>query len=276
MWVSIVASIITLTVLSVERYIAIAYPTHYKRIFTRAKTITILACIWLFGFAFNTFGYYETFVINGQCTHVIPNIEFQMFLGIAVFLVEYVIPMSIMLVTNIRAIQLLRKQAMSFGGNSKNGSAFTLLQARRRVVYMLLIVIITFIICWSPDQIAFLGFNLGLIPFEFAFGHVYRAFIALAFANSCFNPAIYIITNKNFRIAFYHLLPSRRRRSSNNNDNYTNTLFETPNDPANSGRDNFGAIGDDKKTLSTVSTVVSDSDRKEGDSVNSVIMEHIG
>ncbi|XP_072027876.1 kappa-type opioid receptor-like [Amphiura filiformis] len=275
MWVSIVASIITLTTLSVERYIAVAFPTHYKRIFTKSKTTLIIVCIWLFAFAMNTFGYYETFVINGQCTHVIPSNEFQLFLGVAVFLVEYLIPMIIMLATNIRTIQLLHKQAKVFGGNdTKNGPALSLLRARRRVVYMLLIVILAFIICWSPDQIAFLGFNIGFIPFGFAFGHVYRAFIALAFANSCFNPAIYIIANRNFRKAFLDLLPSRRRTSS---DSHTNTLFETPVDGddtgiTNKGRENFGAFGDDGKTLSTV---VSDSRDKDEGSADTVALEHV-
>ena len=257
MWISIVASIGTLTTLSVERYIAVGFPRRYKRIFTQKNTAIIIACIWLFGFVLNTFGYYETFVVGGQCVHIIVSANFQLFLGVAIFLVEYLLPMIIMLATNIRTIQLLQKQAKSFrGNNSKNSPALTILRARRRVVYMLLVVIIAFIICWSPDQIAFLGFNLGIVPFEFAFGNVYRAFIALAFANSCLNPAIYIITNRNFRQAFFDLLPSRNRSSGHSSVHTKSTaLFDTPLEDGDdsgdtSGPVNFGAIGDDGKPVS--------------------------
>ena len=256
MWISIVASIGTLTLLSVERYIAVGFPRRYKRIFTQKNTVIIIACIWLFGFVLNTFGYYETFVVGGQCVHIIVSDNFQLFLGVAIFLVEYLIPMIIMLATNIRTIQLLQKQAKTFRGNSsQNSPALTILRARRRVVYMLLVVIIAFIICWSPDQIAFLGFNLGIVPFEFAFGDVYRAFIALAFANSCLNPAIYMITNTNFRQAFFNLLPSSTSSDSSSVNTKSTALFDTPLEDGDvlgdaNGNVNFGAIDDDGKPAS--------------------------
>ena len=253
MWISIVASICTLTTLSVERYVAVGFPNRYKRIFTQKNTVIIIACIWLFGFVLNTFGYYETFVVGGQCVHIIVSANFQLFLGVAIFLVEYLIPMIIMLATNIRTIQLLQKQANAFhGSEGKSSPAETMLQARRRVVYMLLIVIIAFIICWSPDQVAFLGFNLGIVPFEFAFGDLYRAFIALAFSNSCLNPVIYIITNRNFRQAFFDLLPSRNRSSASSIHTKSTALFDTPLEDGDvniSGTINFGALGDDGKAI---------------------------
>ena len=80
------------------------------------------------------------------------------------------------------------------------------LRARRRVVNMLMVVIITFIICWSPDQFAYLVFNLGLVPVHYLFGPIYRACVVLAFANSCLNPFIYVLTNNNFRKALRAVL----------------------------------------------------------------------
>ncbi|XP_072049047.1 melatonin receptor type 1B-like [Amphiura filiformis] len=229
MWISIVASVITLTMLAVERYIAVAYSFRYKQIFTITKTRLIILGIWLFAFTLNTFGYYETFVVKEQCVHILPSIKFQMFLGCAVFIVEYLVPMIIMLVTNIRTIQLLNKQTRSFtrGKDATKGPALKLIQARRRVVNMLFIVIVTFIICWSPDQFAFLAFNLGWVPFEYAFGPLYRAFVVLAFANSCANPIIYTVMNRNFREAIAQQLPSMKCKSAEKGGT-TNTLFETP------------------------------------------------
>ena len=229
MWISIVASIGTLTTLSVERYIAVGFPSRYKRIFTQKNTVTSIMGIWLFVFALNTFLYYETEVVGGQCKHIHAGNNFQLFLGIAVFLVQYLIPVTIMLATNIRTIQLLQKQAKSLIGNdNKNTPAVTVLRARRHVVYTLLVVIIAFIISWTPDQIAYLGFNLGLVPPEFVYSNLNHALVVWAFTNSCYNPAIYIITNKNFRQAFYDLFQSCKRPLASNTQSKRTALFYTP------------------------------------------------
>ena len=178
LWISIVASICTLTTLSVERYIAVGFPSRYKRIFTQKNTVIIIVCIWVFGLALNSYVYYETFVVGSQCEHVFVSDNFRLFIGVAIFLTLYLIPMIIMLATNIRTIQLLQKQAKSFRGNdSENSPAVTMLRARRRIVYMLLVVIMAFVICWSPDHIAYLGLNLGIVPLEFLYGDVYRTLI---------------------------------------------------------------------------------------------------
>ena len=58
MWVSIVASVFTLTTLAVERFVAVAYPLRYKRIFTLKTTRVVIAAIWLSAFILNSFGFY--------------------------------------------------------------------------------------------------------------------------------------------------------------------------------------------------------------------------
>ena len=143
----------------------------------------------------------------------------------------------------------LRRQARTFRAkDSKSSPAAAMFRASRRVVYMLLVVIIAFIISWTPDQIAFLGFNLGLIPNKFVYGDVYRTLVVLAFTNSCYNPVIYIITNRNFRKAFYDLFQSQRRSSLSSIQTMSTTQFNTPLevDIANTSSSSVktGAIGD--------------------------------
>ncbi|XP_072040582.1 galanin receptor 2a-like [Amphiura filiformis] len=232
MWVSIIASILTLTVLSVERFVAIAQPVRYKRLFSVKMTRLIIGIIWIFAFVFNTFVIYVNHLTldnndlvrenNDTCYVDYYKTGFQIFIGISVFIVEYLIPVTLMLVTNIRSIQLLKTRAQVLTTNSDNA----LLQARRRIIYMLLYVIISFIICWSPDQIAFLIYNLGIVPPEYIYGYTYRAFVVLAFSNSCVNPVLYAMTNKNFRRAIkQHLFHSRRGGGQRNS--FFDTPFET-------------------------------------------------
>ena len=245
MWISSTASVITLTMLPVERYVAVAFPTRYKLLqFSAKKTRLIILAIWVFAFVLNTFVYYETFVVNEQCVHIHPSITFQMYLGCALFIVKYLMPIIIMLAVNVRTIQLLNIQARSLTagggggggcggkrgeGRPKGRPSLSLIRARRRVVNMLLIVIVTFIVCWSPDQFAFLACNLGWVHVAYyAFGPLYRVFVGMACANSCVNPIIYTLMNRNFRQALKQQLPRLRQRSEKGNkDHHTNTLLKT-------------------------------------------------
>ncbi|XP_072039720.1 galanin receptor 2a-like [Amphiura filiformis] len=207
MWISVVASIFSLTFLALERLVAIAQPIRYKRLFSVKMTRFIIIMIWIFAFAFNAFTIFVNHldIVRGACYVDFGSVEFQMFIGVSLFVIEYLVPVILMLAANIRSIQLLKVQAQIFTTN-ENPANPALLEARHRVIYMLLSVIISFIICWSPDQFAFLAFNLGLVPYEYLYGNMYRAFVVLAFANSCLNPVLYALTNKNFRHAIKQYL----------------------------------------------------------------------
>ncbi|XP_038050018.1 cholecystokinin receptor-like [Patiria miniata] len=68
---------------------------------------------------------------------------------------------------------------------------------RKNVTKTLFIVFVFFVICWSPDQWAFLQYNLGG---ELDFGGVFVNFaIVLAQLNSCVNPFIYGLQYRAYR-----------------------------------------------------------------------------
>jgi mu-type opioid receptor len=226
MWITIVASIFTLTMTSIERWVAVVYPTKYKDIFTMQRTKLVIAISWMFSFFINTVSYYVTFVEDHKCVLRYWSPAYKTFLGIMYFLVEYFVPMALMMAANLKTIQALKLQAKTLlaRNESLNSPAFSLLRARRRVIEMLLIVILTFFVCWTPDQIFFLLFNVDILPMKYLYGHLYYIFVVLAYSNSCMNPIIYAFKNKNFRKALMQQVPSRlaTRRSKKN------VLFETP------------------------------------------------
>ena len=199
MWVSIVASVFTLTTLSVERYLAVAHPTGYKRLFTKKRTVGIIIGLWLTSFAINALlSYYVTFVRDGKCAIVFSSHGYQIFIGISAFLIKYFIPVILMIIVNIATIRILKHQAKTFSNSLNN----TKNSAHRQILKILLIVVITFIICWSPDQFCYFAFNVGILPVEYLFSPLYTVFGLMAFANSCANPCIYAFKNKHFRKAF--------------------------------------------------------------------------
>ena len=226
MWITIVASIFTLTMTSIERWVAVVYPTKYKEIFTMQRTKLIIAISWMFSFFINTVSYYVTFVENHECILRYWSPGYKKFLGYMYFIVEYFVPMGLMMAANLKTIQALKLQAKALmaRNESLNSPAFSLLRARRRVIEMLLIVIISFFVCWTPDQIFFLLYNIDVISSKYLYGHIYSIFVVLAYSNSCINPIIYAFKNKNFRKALMQQVPSRfaTRRSKKN------ILFETP------------------------------------------------
>ena len=249
-WISIVASIFTLTILSVDRYYAIAHTSSYKKTVTLTTVRVIIIVIWLASFVINTFSYYVTYLDNnGQCCVKFPSGGFQIFIGVGLFIIEYLVPIIIMLVANIRTIQLLNAQVCSFSeqeGNEKSKHMLSLLRARRRVITMLFIVIISFIVCWSPNQWGFLAFNFGVVLSKssgvwvgYLYGNLYSVFVVFAFANSCINPIIYTFVSKNFREAIKQYLPASMRSKKY----MENTLFEIPFADSGAGETNISQKG---------------------------------
>ena len=104
-------------------------------------------------------------------------------------------------ILTIRALED-RALALKAGTGKKD---LQLLEARRRVIATLSIVVATFVICWTPDQFSFLIYNIGLLDSYHLHTPLNRSFILLGFVNSCANPFIYAARNPNFRRALKEL-----------------------------------------------------------------------
>nr|XP_054766118.1 mu-type opioid receptor-like [Lytechinus pictus] len=207
MWVAILASIFTLTTISLERLVAVVRPFQFKRIFSPDRTLMIIAGIWLTSFLINIVIVFVVYFEDGSCEFGYPSVWFGKFNGTAVFLVEYVFPVTTMLIAHVFTVRALRKSSHT---NVSNESQDFILQARRKITRMLLEVIIVFIISWTPDQVLYFAINVGLIDNSYLYSPVYRSFVVLAFVNSCVNPVIYAARNPNFRRALMDLCGSVR------------------------------------------------------------------
>ncbi|XP_072024963.1 galanin receptor 2a-like [Amphiura filiformis] len=210
-WTAIAMSVFTLTVVSFERYLAISYPSKYPLVFSSSSRSKIVAGIWIVSILLNAYIFAIWISVDGKCQIVWLTPWMPKLLGVTLFLLKYLLPVGIMSVTQIAtSFKLnLQRQELLARGVDKSSPAFLSLEVKSRVVAMLRVVVITFILCWSANQVGHFGYTIGLKPFRYFLGTFYRYSVQLAFLNSILNPFIYAFTNASFRDGLRQLLLCR-------------------------------------------------------------------
>ncbi|XP_011681083.1 octopamine receptor beta-2R-like [Strongylocentrotus purpuratus] len=225
-----------LTIISVERYVAVVHPMLYVTRVKR-KTMYVLAITaWLTAptlqivLASTQFDYRD-----GRCV----IIDRGPAVGVALFIWEYFIPVVIMgfsffrIAARLYSLNRISTEAMqdtnsstaanriqpsnvptvseatSTANVSTNGSGSgqaavnSTTQAcrnvrRRNITITLFIIYMTYLVCWTPNQFIFLAFNFGVLPnYIGSTGHIITT--VLATLNICINPIVYAFRYKAFK-----------------------------------------------------------------------------
>ncbi|XP_077996479.1 somatostatin receptor type 2-like [Glandiceps talaboti] len=200
LWVTCGTSVWHLTATSLERYYGIVHPLSYHNIFNKKTVRGIICLIWIVAILLNVYFVFIFHVSSdGTCVVRWPGQKAQIVTGIAVILLTEVVPVSIMLLTYTKIILSLRsdERHLTNTGQGENSKAMLKLKARRNVIKMLCMIVITFLVCFTPNQVIFFMYNLG---YEIDFNATYyQISVFLVFANSCINPIIYALKNNSFR-----------------------------------------------------------------------------
>jgi len=209
--VSIAASVITLIVITVDRFVSIVFV--WKTCLNLRTSKVSLVVIWII--AIGTMGLHlEVYTVN----QAIPGDEryfchpdwqrmpvgFNKFFAIGMFVMLYAFPLVLMAILYSMIVHKLWKD--SFAGSSASGGDANINSSKKRVVKMLVTVTLAFAVCWFPlhtihyyiyfEAESFKCMSLFLILLSFWLGH----------ANSALNPVLYVIFNKTFRRAFLQAL----------------------------------------------------------------------
>ncbi len=210
LWTSFTASVLSLACVTLERYFNICHPLHYMSIFTNVKAGLLVAAVWVVAIIMNSYMFYVFSFDGTQCVLDWLNDIFQSFLGISNFFVIYAIPLTTMGICYVLIMRNLAQSAKSLSNNigKENEASLELLRARKKVIKMLAIVVITFAICWAPNQFLFLSYNLGY-NLDFT-SPEYHFSVLIAFCNSCMNPFIYGFQSKSYRKALKLALCGKR------------------------------------------------------------------
>ena len=197
-----VGSTFNLVLLTLERYIAIMYPFKYMVYFGKTQVALMMVAVWVI--AIGSEGRFVILhdMIDGHCAFT--NISSAAFIahGTVTLIIEYLIPLIIMSFCYIHIAGHLKKTAASVipgpsTSQNENSMSGSLIRARRNTLKTLFIVFVTYVICWTPNQIFFFLYHLGLpLNLDGLFNISTEILVQL---NCCSNPVIYAFKYKQFK-----------------------------------------------------------------------------
>lgn len=208
---SIAASVITLIVITVDRFVSIVFV--WKTCLNLRTSKVSLVVIWII--AIGTMGLHlEVYTVKQAIAgderyFCYPDwqrmpVGFNKFFAIGMFVMLYAFPLVLMAILYSMIVHKLWKN--SFAGSSASSGDANINSSKKRVVKMLVTVTVAFAVCWFPlhtihyyiyfDAETFRCMSPIFLLLSFWLGH----------ANSALNPVLYVIFNKTFRRAFLQAL----------------------------------------------------------------------
>lgn len=219
-WIDIfceAASIFTLTVISIDRYLKISRPFGYREKMTKKVATVVIISIWLFAALFATFGLIPhsgakgiTLESDGRCLNS-NRIFYTLAAVVAFFFPLAVLIVMYTLIFRIALYHFRKNNAITIvdpvTGKQLQYSAHKDLKATRT----LFIVVSTFVVCWGPFFTLFQIEQYQPMALR-AWGNKTYTLLAVIFfillpsANSFFNPIIYACFDKVYRRSFRKIL----------------------------------------------------------------------
>ncbi|XP_028289163.1 delta-type opioid receptor-like [Parambassis ranga] len=194
-------SIFTLTMMSVDRYVAVCHPVKALDFRTPIKAKMINVCIWILSSAAGI----PAFVLGGtqtnsgitECALQFPEpyAYWDTLMKICVFVFAFVVPVLIITVCYSLMVLRLKSVRMLSGSREKDRNL-------RRITRLVVVVVAVFVVCWTPIHIFILVKALVSVPETTAIMAAYFFCVALGYTNSSLNPVLYAFLDENFKRCF--------------------------------------------------------------------------
>ncbi|XP_041857967.1 trace amine-associated receptor 13c-like [Melanotaenia boesemani] len=193
------ASIGTMVIISIDRYVAVCYPLHYSSQVTQKRVQMCVCVCWVCSVIYQSFilmdnleqpGRYNSCV--GECVFVINYVA-----GFVDVTFSFVAPITVIIVLYFRVFVVAVSQARAMRSTtaalSLQGPA-TVKKSELKAARTLGIVVVVFLLCMCPFYcVALTGQDDALNASSAAF------VICLVYFNSCLNPIIYVFFYPWFR-----------------------------------------------------------------------------
>ncbi|KAI8517057.1 G-protein coupled receptor [Branchiostoma belcheri] len=213
---SVAASVYTLTAIAADRYKAILFP--HDGPMNMATMKKVLVAIWLAALVIMV---PQVFVIQvrnegtvkrvDRCTEIWPDLVYKKVYSVTVILLIYILPLMVMTFLYVRIAEKIwfraGLQQQQRGGNKSDSvrrSEFigSVPKRRKRVIKMLIVVVTLFMLSFLPLYVCWMLDEFGNMPewqanvvhhFVYPFAHW------LSYFNSCVNPIVYGLFNRDIR-----------------------------------------------------------------------------
>lgn len=234
---SFTASVGSLFLTAIDRYISIHRPMSYKRIVTKTKAIIAFSVMWTISIVFSLLPLlgWNCIRLNSVCSDIFPLIDekyLMVWIGMTTVLVLFIIYayMFIMWKSHHHAVRMLsrssQRSVIVYTAEGTKVQTVRPEQARMdlRLAKTLVLILVALIICWGP-LLAIMVYDL--------FGKVNK-FIKTVFAfcsmltllNSTVNPVIYAMRSKDMRrtfISICHMCQGATQTQDNSADSEWNS-----------------------------------------------------
>ena len=217
---SIAASVITLIVITLDRFVTIVFV--WRTCLNLRTSKVSLLIIWAISIAI--MGLHlkvytskqaipgdERYFCYPDWTHM--PVDFNKYFAVGMFVMLYAVPLVLMAILYSVIVHKLWRDR--FAENAGSGGDANINSSKNRVVKMLVTVTVAFAVCWFPlhtihyyiyfETESFKCMSKYLILLSFWLGH----------ANSAINPILYVIFNQTFRRAFLQALHIESFSSAN-------------------------------------------------------------
>lgn len=196
--------IISLTIVSLERYHAICHPMRFKSLNIKSWILAlaswIAACILALPQVFVS----STIMSKDRlvCTEERPDDYLVVFLcyHVPLFILLYFIPLVILSFTFARVSRKLRTVVQRFRSRSRFDICDAM-KMRRSIIRMLLVVVIVFAVCLTPLTVVELLHVTPVMDQFDPFGTLVVTVETLAFSHALLNPLVSSFMSKEFRKA---------------------------------------------------------------------------
>ncbi|XP_073246269.1 allatostatin-A receptor-like [Porites lutea] len=206
MWTGLLASVLFLVLIAVERYHAVLHPLHHQSGFVVTKLKSIVTVLWIYAFVWQipAFSFFRYSNEVKQCVPAWPD-TFGYVRSVWWVISTAVIPVIMMgyLYTQI-VLRIWKTNSPGVVGNGK---------VRRKITRMTLIISVIYILTWIPNSVIFLllRFTDHVTPNS----PVDQLGILLVTFNSCVNPIVYTLHSTRFRQCIRSMLLCKPRFSRN-------------------------------------------------------------
>ncbi|XP_049825509.1 G-protein coupled receptor moody isoform X2 [Aethina tumida] len=200
-YASIGVSLLSIAIISINRYILIAWPHLYSKIYTKTKVICYIGFIWLFSYGIQIpilmgkWGCYGFDEKLGTCS--IKKDENGNSAKTALFVIGFAFPCILIVISYANIFYTVRKSHQRLQQHS-TGSKYK--RSEMKITKMVLVIFICFLVCYLPITL------VKIFDDDVKHAPLHVLGYLLIYMSSCVNPVVYVTMNKQYRQAYLDTL----------------------------------------------------------------------